>query len=173
MRHIFEFLLKHGLLGPRRVGNGGATRPPRAGDADLLAMGRAHRRGRVLVPLATLVVLTAALSADSIWYAIGRKKGNSVLKLLCRISLEPIRASARLGPGSRGWRMGAGGGEIRSRAEHGLDADGRAFAHAALEFLSADAQGRCYGRLHHGNRLRIPIGSSRMREMSRRGWARG
>jgi len=35
------------------------------------------------------VALAGALISDSAWYLVGRKKGSSVLKLLCRISLEP------------------------------------------------------------------------------------
>ena len=89
MRHIFEFLLKHGywVLGvwvmAEQLGLPVPAMPI------LLAMGALTGVAGYSFPLATLVVLTAALSADSIWYAIGRKKGNSVLKLLCRISLEP------------------------------------------------------------------------------------
>jgi membrane protein DedA with SNARE-associated domain/rhodanese-related sulfurtransferase len=35
-----------------------------------------------------LSVLIACLMADSIWYALGRRYGNAVLKLLCRFSFE-------------------------------------------------------------------------------------
>jgi len=39
---------------------------------------------------ATLAAATlASLPADWLWYEIGRRRGNSVLGLLCRISLEP------------------------------------------------------------------------------------
>ena len=33
-------------------------------------------------------VLAACLIADSMWYALGRRYGNNVLKLLCRMSME-------------------------------------------------------------------------------------
>jgi membrane protein DedA with SNARE-associated domain/rhodanese-related sulfurtransferase len=35
-----------------------------------------------------LTVLTACMVADSLWFFLGRRYGNSVLKLLCRLSLE-------------------------------------------------------------------------------------
>ena len=35
------------------------------------------------------IVLAASALADSFWYTLGRRRGASVLRLLCRISLEP------------------------------------------------------------------------------------
>ncbi|MGE5321482.1 MAG: VTT domain-containing protein [Actinomycetota bacterium] len=35
------------------------------------------------------VALLACIAGDTLWYEIGRKKGDSVLSLLCRISFEP------------------------------------------------------------------------------------
>ena len=40
-------------------------------------------------PLTFLLATVAALLADSIWYELGRRRGASVLSLLCRISLNP------------------------------------------------------------------------------------
>jgi len=37
---------------------------------------------------ALLAVLTACVLSDSMWFALGRRYGDSVLKLLCRLSLE-------------------------------------------------------------------------------------
>jgi membrane protein DedA with SNARE-associated domain/rhodanese-related sulfurtransferase len=36
----------------------------------------------------TLAMLLACMIADSIWFSLGRRYGNSVLKLLCRLSFE-------------------------------------------------------------------------------------
>lgn len=55
----------------------------------LLAMGALIGFGRASFAEAILLTLSAALIADSGWYGLGRFKGHSVLKLLCRISLEP------------------------------------------------------------------------------------
>ncbi len=39
-------------------------------------------------PLAVLSVLAACALADSFWYTLGRRYGNAVLRLLCRLSFE-------------------------------------------------------------------------------------
>ncbi len=44
-----------------------------------------HRIHHIYVVLA---VLAACLVADTIWFSLGRRYGNSVLKLLCRLSFE-------------------------------------------------------------------------------------
>jgi membrane protein DedA with SNARE-associated domain len=36
-----------------------------------------------------LVAVAASVIADSLWYALGRFRGNRILKTLCRISLSP------------------------------------------------------------------------------------
>lgn len=55
----------------------------------LLAMGALIGFGRASLPISIALILIAAISADFGWYILGRYKGHSVLKLLCRISLEP------------------------------------------------------------------------------------
>ncbi len=44
-----------------------------------------HRVNHIYVVMA---MLAACMVADSIWFALGRRYGNSVLKLLCRLSFE-------------------------------------------------------------------------------------
>ena len=44
-----------------------------------------HRLSHVYVVLA---VLAACVLADTVWFSLGRRYGNSVLKLLCRLSFE-------------------------------------------------------------------------------------
>jgi membrane protein DedA with SNARE-associated domain len=55
----------------------------------LLAMGAFAAAGRLNLPLALVVSVVASVLADSIWYVIGRMRGASVLRLLCKITLEP------------------------------------------------------------------------------------
>lgn len=55
----------------------------------LLAMGALAGTGQLSYPLALLLAVTASLLSDVIWYQLGRRRGASVLNLLCRISLEP------------------------------------------------------------------------------------
>ena len=62
-----------------------------------------HRYG---LALSILVALAAALMGDSFWYEVGRLRGRSILKTLCKFSLEPdscIRSTE-----NRFTRQGAG-----------------------------------------------------------------
>lgn len=89
MHRILEFLLKHGywVLGAWVMAEQLGIPVPAV--PILLAMGALIGVAGYSFPVATMIVLIAAVSADSAWYALGRTKGNSVLNLLCRISLEP------------------------------------------------------------------------------------
>ncbi|NYF79981.1 VTT domain-containing protein [Granulicella arctica] len=54
----------------------------------LLTAGTLSATHRIHASYALLVVLAACLLADSIWYLLGRRYGNRILNLLCRLSLE-------------------------------------------------------------------------------------
>jgi membrane protein DedA with SNARE-associated domain len=55
----------------------------------LLAAGALIRTGRLYVLLAIACCVTAAVIADTIWFQVGRHRGRRVLRLLCRLTLEP------------------------------------------------------------------------------------
>ena len=55
----------------------------------LFGMGALIGMDRFSFGQAICVAVAACLISDSIWYTLGRVKGHSVLKTLCRISLEP------------------------------------------------------------------------------------
>jgi len=55
----------------------------------LLAAGALSAAGRFNLPRGLGVTVIACLVADAIWFYLGRYRGNAVLALLCRISLEP------------------------------------------------------------------------------------
>ena len=55
----------------------------------LLAAGALIRTGRLHPLAAVACCVIAALIADTIWFELGRHRGRHVLRLLCRISLEP------------------------------------------------------------------------------------
>ena len=55
----------------------------------LLAVGALIRTGKLHLVPAMLSCIAASLIADTIWFALGRSRGRQVLKLLCRVSLEP------------------------------------------------------------------------------------
>jgi membrane protein DedA with SNARE-associated domain/rhodanese-related sulfurtransferase len=55
----------------------------------VLAAGALSAEGQLSFPLALLIGLAAALIADSTWFLIGRRYGHHVLRILCKLSLEP------------------------------------------------------------------------------------
>lgn len=55
----------------------------------LVGAGALAATGKMQFDLAVWIALAACIAGDSLWYELGRKKGDRVLSLLCRISLEP------------------------------------------------------------------------------------
>jgi membrane protein DedA with SNARE-associated domain len=62
---------------------------PLLGAPLLLAAGALSGTGRLSLPVAVGLAVLACLLGDLVWYELGRRRGASVLTLLCRISLEP------------------------------------------------------------------------------------
>jgi membrane protein DedA with SNARE-associated domain len=55
----------------------------------LLAVGALAGLGKLSLATALAMATAASVLSDSFWYELGRLRGHSILKLLCRISLEP------------------------------------------------------------------------------------
>ena len=55
----------------------------------LLAAGALVRTGQLDLGASLAVGVFASVLSDVVWYWIGRRRGMTVLNLLCRISLEP------------------------------------------------------------------------------------
>jgi membrane protein DedA with SNARE-associated domain len=55
----------------------------------LLAAGALSAEGQISFPLALIVGVAASLAADSSWFLVGRRYGHHVLRILCKLSLEP------------------------------------------------------------------------------------
>src|SRR3954469_24092974 len=55
----------------------------------LVGMGALARSGRISFTFVILIALLSSLSADLIWFYLGRHYGRAVLRLICRVSLEP------------------------------------------------------------------------------------
>src|SRR5579859_353725 len=89
MHSALEFLLHHGyvvLLGwvfAEQIGVPVPSLPI------LLAAGALAGTGRLSFWGCLVLVTIASLTADSIWYMLGRVRGIKILQLLCKISLEP------------------------------------------------------------------------------------
>ena len=55
----------------------------------LIAAGALARAGKMNLTFALALAFIAVILADLFWYFLGRYRGGRILKLLCRISLEP------------------------------------------------------------------------------------
>jgi membrane protein DedA with SNARE-associated domain/rhodanese-related sulfurtransferase len=55
----------------------------------LLAAGALAGPGRLSLPAVWLLAILASLIGDTVWYYLGKTRGMSVLRLLCKISVEP------------------------------------------------------------------------------------
>ena len=61
----------------------------------LLAAGALSAEHRLSFVMALAVSLAATLTADSSWFLVGRRYGHLVLRLLCKLSLEPTTCVRR------------------------------------------------------------------------------
>jgi membrane protein DedA with SNARE-associated domain/rhodanese-related sulfurtransferase len=89
MNHAMEFLIKHGYVVIfvavfiEQIGL------PIPSGPVLLAAGALVGFQRLsLVPVLALAI-AASLICDSLWFCLGRLRGNSVLTFVCRVSIEP------------------------------------------------------------------------------------
>jgi membrane protein DedA with SNARE-associated domain/rhodanese-related sulfurtransferase len=55
----------------------------------LLAAGALSAEHSISFPLALLAGVAACVTADTLWFSIGKRFGHHVLRLLCKLSLEP------------------------------------------------------------------------------------
>ncbi len=79
--HPYLVLLISGLL--ERIG------APLLFSPVLVAAGSLAAAGQLRFDVAVWIALATCIGGDTLWYELGRKKGDSVLSMLCRISLEP------------------------------------------------------------------------------------
>lgn len=89
MSGLVHFLLRHGylfLFAAVLVEQAGLPVPA---VPVLLAMGALVGMGKFSLMTSVLVAVAACLIADIVWYRLGRSYGSSILRLVCRISLEP------------------------------------------------------------------------------------
>jgi len=81
VNHPYLVLLISGLL--ERIG------APLLFSPVLVAAGSLAAAGQMRFDAAVWIALITCFLGDTFWYELGRKKGNSVLSMLCRVSLEP------------------------------------------------------------------------------------
>lgn len=95
MSRLAPFLLQHGyffLFAVVLVEQAGVPIPA---IPVLLAMGALAGLGKFSLATAAAVTVAACLIPDFAWYRLGRSYGSSILRLMCRISLEPVSCVRR------------------------------------------------------------------------------
>jgi membrane protein DedA with SNARE-associated domain len=89
MTHIPPFMIEHGYAILFGVVFLEQTGLPVASVPVLLGIGALSADGQFSLVAALLLAVLASLLADTIWYELGRRRGFGVLRVLCKISLEP------------------------------------------------------------------------------------
>jgi membrane protein DedA with SNARE-associated domain/rhodanese-related sulfurtransferase len=89
MSNLLPFLLQHGYIVVFGAAFAEQMGLPLPAVPLLIGMGALSRSGDFDLKLVVLTAAIASLGADLIWYELGRIHGRSVLRLICRISLEP------------------------------------------------------------------------------------
>ena len=64
----------------------------------LLGAGALARDGKMALPQVVALSVIASLVGHAAWFYAGRRRGGSVLRLLCRISIEPDSCVRRTAP---------------------------------------------------------------------------
>jgi membrane protein DedA with SNARE-associated domain len=92
---IIELLSTHGYLAffvwilANRIG------APLPATPVLLAAGALSGLGEVKFPTIVLLAVLATLLSDVVWFEIGRRHGTRLLRLICRLALQPASVSHR------------------------------------------------------------------------------
>jgi len=87
--HTLDFVVRHGyaLLFFWFLAEQGALPIPSA--PLLLACGALAKDGRLIPQWIVLTGVAACLIADNFWFMLGRRRGATVLRFICRVALEP------------------------------------------------------------------------------------
>lgn len=89
MQATFDFLVQHGYLVLFLWVLAAQAGIPVPAIPLLIAAGALAGTGRLDVIAITGLSVVACLLSDSLWFAIGKRRGTKVLRFLCRVSLEP------------------------------------------------------------------------------------
>ena len=97
MREVLQFLLRHGYAVVGIAVLAEQLGIPVPSVPVLLAAGALAGTGSLSLHACIAIASVAALAGDMVWFMLGRRFGSSVLRLLCRISLEPDPCVQRTG----------------------------------------------------------------------------
>ena len=87
--HVLPFLLRHGYAVILISVLAEQLGLPLSAPPLLVAAGALAGIGRLSLAKILALALAGAVAGDVAWYELGRWRGHSILRLLCRISLEP------------------------------------------------------------------------------------
>jgi membrane protein DedA with SNARE-associated domain len=83
------FLLRHGYIVLFAVALAEQLGTPLPSSPLLITAGALAKSGKLGLAQVLLLTVTASVLGHSVWFFAGRARGGSVLRLLCRISIEP------------------------------------------------------------------------------------
>jgi membrane protein DedA with SNARE-associated domain/rhodanese-related sulfurtransferase len=89
MSDLLQFLLEYGYLVVFAAAFTEQIGLPVPAVPLIISMGALSRSGEFSFVLIVATAALASLSADLIWFELGRHHGRAVLRLICRVSLEP------------------------------------------------------------------------------------
>lgn len=89
MNNALEFLIQHSAAVLFTVVLANQLGVPLPATPFLIAVGALARTGEANPAVAVALALAAAFVSHSIWYQAGRHGGRKILKLVCRIAIEP------------------------------------------------------------------------------------
>jgi membrane protein DedA with SNARE-associated domain/rhodanese-related sulfurtransferase len=87
--NVVEFLIRHGYAVLFASVLAEAAGLPLPAAPVLISAGALVGTGRMYLPLTLALPVLAVTLCDTLWYLLGRHYGGGVLRLVCRISLEP------------------------------------------------------------------------------------
>jgi membrane protein DedA with SNARE-associated domain len=86
---LLQFLLKYGYVVIFGAAFAEQIGLPLPAVPLLVGMGALSRSGEFSIAVVISIAVVGSLAADLVWYELGRLHGRAVLRLICRISLEP------------------------------------------------------------------------------------
>ena len=89
MEEAIQFLIRHGLVALFVIMLADQLALPVPMDIFLLAAGGMVGTGTIAFLPTVATLLAAGVLGNALWYWLGRRHGNRILKFLCRISVEP------------------------------------------------------------------------------------
>jgi len=89
MEDAIQFLIRHGLVALFVIMLADQLALPVPMDIFILAAGGMVGTGRIAFVPAVAALAVAGILGNALWFYLGRRHGDRILKFLCRISLEP------------------------------------------------------------------------------------